>query len=265
MVLSNKLCQQEGLALKTPSGNFLPAVSISLQQLSAVSFGSVWLVWQQLLSVLTPPVSREVVRSVSSKTESLLDLLLISNASWITKGLVEEVHFFVVIELKQSNILSSWKSYVQCLLCSCVGLEALRQRADGRDSDQSWLLLPWYRGYFFSWTSCEAQGWCHPTVLTWLAHSLPHLGFLIKCASVALFPGTMVGRLSICRLLTSFRTVTSSGWMSCCTILPWISRGSSDAVQSCSEGLRVCHNRPKIKQLFLCLIFCQNECSNPAS
>lgn len=40
----------------------------------------------------------------------------------------------MLIEPKQSNILSSWKSCVQCLLCGCVGLEALHQRADGRDS-----------------------------------------------------------------------------------------------------------------------------------
>lgn len=40
----------------------------------------------------------------------------------------------MLTEPKQSNILSSWKSCVQPLLCGCVGLEALQQRADGRDS-----------------------------------------------------------------------------------------------------------------------------------
>lgn len=39
----------------------------------------------------------------------------------------------MLTEPKQSDILSSWKSCVQRLLCGCVGLEALHQRASGRD------------------------------------------------------------------------------------------------------------------------------------
>lgn len=76
-----------------------------------------------------------VARSVSSRTESLFDLLLISDVSSMTERLAEEKSVSLCLLRRNSQIsCPAGKGVCSIFLCGCAELEALHQRADGGDS-----------------------------------------------------------------------------------------------------------------------------------
>lgn len=88
----------------------------------------------QLLSFLTLPVRKEVARSVSSRTEPVFDPLWISDVSSMMERFAEVKSISLCLLGQKSQITCPAGKAVQCLLCDCVGLETLHQRADGMDS-----------------------------------------------------------------------------------------------------------------------------------